>query len=86
MTKIIAMLRLLKRQVDANDAELASKEFCNPVEFMKHFSYRKGGKLFPLKDLWHIARLYRKLKGKPSFGDFEEDIEEDLNEVEAWIK
>ena len=83
MTKIIAMLRLLKRQVDANDAELASKEFCNPVEFMKHFSYRKGGKLFPLKDLRHIARLYRKLKGKPRFWDFEEDVEDDLNEIEA---
>jgi len=83
MTKTIAMLRLLKRQVNANDTELASKEFYNPVEFMKHFSYRKGGKLFPLKDLRHIARLYRKLKGKPRFWDFEEDVEEDLNEIEA---
>ena len=83
MSKIIAMLRPLKRQVDANDAELATKEFCNPVEFMKHFSYRKGGKLFPLKDFRHIARLYRKLKGKPRFWDFEEDAEEDLNEIEA---
>ena len=55
MTKIIAMLRLLKRQVDTNDAELTSKEFCNLVEFMKHFSYRKGEKLFPLKDLRYIT-------------------------------
>jgi len=41
MTKIIAMLRLLKRHIDTNNAELASQEFCHPVEFMKHFSYRK---------------------------------------------
>jgi hypothetical protein len=85
MTKIIAMLRSLKKRVDTTDAEQTKSEFSDPQEFMKHFSYRKGGKRFSLKDVGHIARLYRKLKGYPRFWDFEEEVEEEtlINELEV---
>lgn len=83
MSKIIAMLRELKKTADRTDADMAYTEFPDQTEFMKHFSYRKGAKIYPLKNIAYVARLYRKLKGHPRFWDFEEELEEDENETES---
>jgi hypothetical protein len=83
MTKIMSMLREQKKIADRTDADMAHSEFPDQAEFMKYFSYRKGAKMYPLKNVAHIARLYRKLKGHPRFWDFEDELEEDANEDES---
>ena len=83
MTKIIGMLRSLKQRVDTDDAALAKKKYASPNEFLKWFSYRKGAKIYPLKNVAHIARLYRKMNECPRFWDVEEDIEEEISDTES---
>jgi hypothetical protein len=82
MTKIVRMLRDLKSREDASDAAAAHREYADPDEFVKWFSYRKGARKYPLKNIATIARLYRKLKGRPRFWDFEEEQEDTESENE----
>lgn len=74
-TKILEMLRQQKRNVDAADMDRARDRYGFGDEFAKHFSYRKGKKLLPLKNPAHIARRLRKMEGNPQFWDYADEEE-----------
>ena len=55
MTKIIDMLCSIKQQVDTDDIALAKKKYVSFNKFLKWFSYRKGVKIYLLKNITHIV-------------------------------
>src|SRR5579862_5110847 len=64
--KIMQILRKLKKTVNSADADRAREHYPTSAEFAKHFFYRKGNKMMPLKTDAHIARKFRKMKGSPT--------------------
>ena len=55
MTKIIEMLCSIKQQVDTDNIALAKKKYVSFNKFLKWFSYRKGVKIYLLKNITHIV-------------------------------
>jgi hypothetical protein len=74
-TKVIAKLRIARKEGDKEDVKEARALYSDPAEFGQLFSYRKGSKDIPLKQEAQIARKYRQTKGQVRFWDFQEENE-----------
>jgi hypothetical protein len=61
---ILQRIRARRKHLDAKDAEQARTEFLRP-QFEEMFCYKKGGSRHVYSKAADIARVYRRLKGRP---------------------